>query len=139
GIDLYAANRLVYRYGGRAYEVLDLSRDVPRYRNVTCSCDPILEAEIRYALRKEKAKSLEDLRRRTRLSLGPCQGLRCFAGAAQIISEELGWSVKETLEQIRSSVQQRWEQKRPVLGGVALQEEELMSESFFTGGRLNRV
>ncbi|MDX1386843.1 MAG: glycerol-3-phosphate dehydrogenase/oxidase, partial [bacterium] len=74
GIDLYAANRLVYRYGGRAYEVLDLSRDAPRYRNITCSCDPILEAELRYALRKEKAKSLEDLRRRTRLSLGPCQG-----------------------------------------------------------------
>lgn len=128
-LDTFAVNRLVYRYGSRAYEVLELTREKPQNRNVLCECDPVLAAEARYVIRKEKVKTLEDMIRRTRLSLGPCQGTSCFHLAAQILGEELGYTVSRVFSQYARSLQKRWEQKRHILKGVALQQEELLVQT----------
>src|SRR5262245_14562698 len=73
-IPLYAAIRLVDRHGCRAQEVMKLAPSHLNQRNIICDCEPVLEAEIRYAVRHEWARTLADLQRRTRLTLGPCQG-----------------------------------------------------------------
>lgn len=129
-VPLMAAHRLVYRYGGRAYEVLQLTRENSSYRNLICACDPVTEAEIRFAVRFEGARTLEDLKRRTRTTLGPCQGMRCFLGAAQILGEELGLSPQKVWHQVRLSQNKRWREKIPALGGVGIQQEELMAQLY---------
>jgi glycerol-3-phosphate dehydrogenase len=87
-----AARRLVYRHGERALRILDRTRDRPTERDVTCTCEPVIEAEIRHAVRHELARTVADVARRTRLGLGACGGMRCAARCGQIVAEELDCS-----------------------------------------------
>ncbi len=136
-IPLYAAHRLVYRRGSRAVDVLKLLNTHPAEKNIICDCDPILEAELRYAVRHEWARTLEDLARRTRFSLGPCQGTACLMPGAQILGEELGLSASQVFEITRQSLEKKWEAKRPILKGTALQQEELFQAVHFNVGCLD--
>jgi glycerol-3-phosphate dehydrogenase len=84
-----AARRLVYRHGQRALRILERTRANGAERDVTCVCEPVLEAEVRHAVRDELARTVGDVARRTRLGLGACGGMRCAARCGQIVAEEL--------------------------------------------------
>jgi glycerol-3-phosphate dehydrogenase len=84
-----AARRLVYRHGERALRVLDRTERRRSERDTTCSCEPVLEAEVRYVVKEELARSVADVARRTRLGLGACGGMRCAARCGQIVASEL--------------------------------------------------
>jgi glycerol-3-phosphate dehydrogenase len=88
GITPVAARRLVYRHGSRALRVLERVDREPREAHVVCPCEPVLEAEVRYAIRHELARTVDDVTRRTRLGLGACGGMRCAARCGQIVAEE---------------------------------------------------
>jgi len=84
-----AARRLIYRHGSRALDLLERAAGRPRDLDVVCPCEPVLEAEVRNAVRREWACSVDDVARRTRLGLGACGGMRCAARCGQIVAEEL--------------------------------------------------
>ncbi|HKY62001.1 MAG TPA: glycerol-3-phosphate dehydrogenase C-terminal domain-containing protein, partial [bacterium] len=136
-VPLFAVNRLVYRHGARAVRILEQARERPTMGNLICQCEPVLECELRYAVRHEWARTLGDLRRRTRFSIGPCEGTRCFMMGAQILGEELGWSAKETFEQLKAFMAKSWKGRAPVLDGVSLQQEELCAATYYNVGCLN--
>jgi len=137
-ISLFAANRLVYRYGARATDVLAMTREQSVSRNVICQCDPVLECELRFAVRHEWARTLDDLRRRTRFSVGPCQGTRCFMMGAQILGEELELSPKEVFRQTREVLEKRWAEKLPILQETQIQQEELSASTYYNVACLER-
>ncbi len=85
-----AARRLVYRHGTIALRILERTARRPRERDVTCPCEPVLEAEVRHAISEEMARTVEDVSRRTRLGLGACGGMRCAMRCGQILAEETG-------------------------------------------------
>ncbi|MFO0547986.1 MAG: glycerol-3-phosphate dehydrogenase/oxidase [Polyangiaceae bacterium] len=89
-IDAVAARRLVYRHGSRALRIEERIRERPREASVVCPCEPVLEAEVRHAVKDELARSVDDVSRRTRLGLGACGGMRCAARCGQIVAEERG-------------------------------------------------
>jgi glycerol-3-phosphate dehydrogenase len=84
-----AARRLVYRHGERALRVLDRTARCANERDTVCPCEPVLEAEVRYVVREELARTVADVARRTRLGLGACGGMRCAARCGQIVTSEL--------------------------------------------------
>lgn len=133
-IATFAAQRLIFRYGTRAAQVLALTKERKSYASEICACDPVLEAELRFVIRYEFARTLSDLKNRTRLSLGPCQGARCWMGAAQILSEELGLKPSEVLKEVKQEAQGRWQQQRPILSGTTWQQSALMGQRFFGEG-----
>ncbi len=137
-IPLFAANRLVYRHGSRALRVLELLKEKPRLGNVICQCEPVLECELRYAVRHEWARSLGDLRRRTRYSIGPCEGTRCFMMGAQVLGEELNLKPDEVFDRLRAFMEKSWKGRAPVLDGTSLQQEELCSSVYFNVACLDR-
>ena len=51
---------------------------------------PVTEAEIRYAVKEELARTVDDVSRRTRLGLGACGGMRCAARCGRIVAEMTG-------------------------------------------------
>ena len=89
-VDAVAARRLVYRHGSRAQQVAERIRRRPAEARTVCNCEPVLEAEIRYVLGAEMARSVADVSRRTRLGLGACGGMRCAARCGSIVADELG-------------------------------------------------
>jgi glycerol-3-phosphate dehydrogenase len=125
GVPMYTATRLVYRHGTRARDVLDLTREHPEYKSHVCVCEPVTEAEIRYSVRHEWVRTLDDLRRRNRLGMGPCQGFHCTKLAANVLADELDRSAACTHADVLDFLQSRWKGRFTWLRGAQLRQEEL--------------
>ncbi len=143
GLDRHAAARLLFRHGALAPKVLAECRGDSRAahwrRRHVCRTEPVTEAEIRWVCRHEWVRTLEDLRRRTKWAEGPCQGLECLRAGARIAAEELGWTPEETDVEVARFLVARWRERRPVLAGRQLAEEELLEEALFTVEGWDRV
>lgn len=87
GVDPVTATRLEYRHGSRSVRILERMRRDPKQAAVVCPCEPVTDGEIRYAVEKELATSVDDVSRRTRLGLGACGGMRCAARCGRIVAE----------------------------------------------------
>lgn len=136
GVPRYAAFRMVYRHGRLAREILELTRGRPELKRTICQCEPVLACEAVYCIRNEWASSLTDLRNRTRLGAGPCQGMRCAGRAIAVLAEELSLSGREIQEQLLSFLERRWRGKRPILEGAMVDQEELNQAAYFYTGNL---
>ncbi len=96
---------------------------------VVCECEQVSRAEIAYAVKVLGVKTLDDLRRRTRVGMGPCQSSYCIRKAAAALAEELGDPQKaEALE--REFLQQRWKGIVPVCWGEQLRQAEYLREKY---------
>ena len=58
-------------------------------RTIVCECEGVTLGEIRYAINTLGATSLDDLRRRTRIGMGQCQGRQCACRALGLIAQLL--------------------------------------------------
>ncbi len=139
GVSRYAVSRMIYRHGARARDVLELTRENPGLKRTVCECEPVLACELVYSMRKEWAVSLTDLRNRTRLGAGPCQAATCASRAVAVLAEEMGLSGREIQEQLLSFLQRRWRGKRPILGGVMVDQEEINQASHFLSANLAKM
>jgi glycerol-3-phosphate dehydrogenase len=85
GLAGWEARALETRHGTRAGQVAGLG-DLSR----VCVCETVSDTELRFAVRRLFARTLDDLRRRTRMGMGPCQGSTCAPRASAILADELG-------------------------------------------------
>jgi glycerol-3-phosphate dehydrogenase len=90
-----------------------------------CRSEAITAAEIRYAVEVEGCRTLDDLFRHAHVGAGSCDGLDCAAPAAHIMMELLEWTPAHTRAEIAAFRDRRWTQRRPVLRGAQLAQEEL--------------
>ena len=108
GMSQDVAEHLSRTYGGRAWEVCELSDPTglswPRFGNPLAPNYPYIDAEVRYACR-EYACTIEDvLSRRTRLAfLNKDAAISALPHVADIMAEELGWSADVKAEQVAAA------------------------------------
>jgi glycerol-3-phosphate dehydrogenase len=121
-----AAARLVYRHGSRAREILRLVDDDPRLGLVLCRDEAITAAEIVHCCREEEVRRLQDLRRRCRLAVGACGGLDCARIAAQVAGRTLGWDADRVRAELQDLLDLGWRERRVILDGHQLAQEELI-------------
>lgn len=138
-LDPYAVSRMAYRHGSKTEEILKLTAEEPSNGNLVCECEPVMEAEIRYAIRNEWARTIPDIRRRTRLGTGSCQGRRCTVRAAYILGEELGLGSDGIKKLIQGFMKERWKGKAPILTDKQLAEEELNLATHILSDNLNVI
>lgn len=93
--------------------------------DVLCECEHVTRAEIAYAVKNLDVHNLVDLRRRTRVGMGTCQGSFCMKRVAAALAEELGTPEKAG-EFVRQYAAERWKGMRPVCWGESLREAEYM-------------
>ncbi len=136
GVAAPAVARLVYRHGSRAREVLRLVRDDPRLGYVVCRDEAILAAEIVHCCRHELVRKLVDLRRRCKLAAGACGGLDCARIAAQLAGRELSWSFDRIRAELEDLFDLGWRERRAILAGHALAQEELLRAAHGGAGAL---
>lgn len=125
GITPVAARRLVYRHGGRARLIAHRMKREPSERAVVCTCEPVLEAEVRHAITHEHARTVDDVARRTRLGLGACGGMRCAARCGQILADELDTPVEEGLASARRFLVRQGRMRIPCMGPEQARQEAL--------------
>lgn len=83
GVPAGISLRLARKYGSRASDILQKGREI------ICRCQGVLDCEIRYVIKEEFCRDLDDIMRRTGAGWGACQGLRCAKHMAKILMEEL--------------------------------------------------
>jgi len=102
--------RLTAIYGARAAAIVRLTQDRPDLDRPVCPSCPTIAAELVYAVRREKARTLGDLLlRRTGLGFEPCLGLDCAPEAARIAAPWLGWdqaAVEDAVTDYRRELQE---------------------------------
>ena len=90
-----------------------------------CECEHVTRGEIAYAVRELGVRTLDDLRRRTRVGMGTCQSSFCVLRAAKVLAEELGNPELET-ELAKDFLRERWKGIKPVCWGDQMREAEHM-------------
>lgn len=111
----------VYRHGERAEQFL--TSDAQR-QAVICECEMVTAGEIEYAIKKLDVHNLVDLRRRTRLGMGPCQGELCTYRAASLFEQHAQLDGHEASLLLSEFLEERWKGIKPVFWGNALREAE---------------
>jgi glycerol-3-phosphate dehydrogenase len=124
-----AIRRLAYRHGSLAAEVLAPCAEAPSQRRALCRCEPVLEAEVRWAVRRESARTLGDVSRRTRLGTGPCGGVRCALPAALVLARELGRDAGWAREEARRFLETRYRSRRAVVDGDQFRMEAVLARA----------
>jgi glycerol-3-phosphate dehydrogenase len=125
GIDEVTARRLCARHGARAHEILSSTKDQPERRRVVCECESVTEVEVRHAVDKEWARSVDDVSRRTRLGLGPCGGMRCALSCGRVVAEARGQSPSEGLTSAAEFIQRSLKRRLPAMGPEQARQEAL--------------
>lgn len=129
------AARVAYRHGARAEEVLQLCDEDPRLRLVLCRDAGLLAAEVVHCARHELVRRLRDLRTRCKLAVGACGGLDCARTAAQLAGRELGWGPAHVRAELADLLEVGWRERRAVLDGDQLAQEELLRGAHWGVGR----
>ena len=94
-----------------------------------CGCEPVIEAEVRYVLRSEFARSVGDVSRRTRLGLGACGGMRCAGRCGAIVAEELGYPPTDGMQQALQFLHRQARTRVCALGSEQARQEALIIAS----------
>ena len=99
---------------------------------LVCECENVSLGEIRSAISNYDIHSLADLRRRTRVGMGTCQGTWCIRKASTILAEAQG-KPQEADRLARAYLNERWKGMMPVGWGDTLREMEFMQKVFKAG------
>jgi glycerol-3-phosphate dehydrogenase len=92
---------------------------------VICECELVPLAKLRDALADSDTTILDDIRRRLRLAMGPCQGGFCIYRATGVMHELEHLSAAEANQSLRDFLQERWKDLWPVLYGDQLRQSRL--------------
>jgi len=77
-------------------------RDNPKYGHIICRCENVTEQEVVEAIRAG-ARTLDEVKFRTGVGFGKCQGSFCTPRALKIMAQELGISPLELTKKGRNS------------------------------------
>lgn len=111
----------VYRHGDRTPNWLGDSR---LHRSLVCECEAVTAGEVEYAIENLGVKNLLDLRRRTRVGMGTCQGELCACRAAALLNRYQVTTPAQSLNQLSEFLNERWKGIEPIAWGDALRESE---------------
>lgn len=113
------------RIGSDFDKVLDDIENNKKDNELVCECEMVTLAEIKYVADDPATYFLNDIRLRTRLGMGTCQGTFCSLRAiAALEKENIGMRLKPS-DNIKNFLQKRWNGLRPILWGSQIKEAEL--------------
>ncbi|WP_042340132.1 anaerobic glycerol-3-phosphate dehydrogenase subunit GlpA [Desulfosporosinus youngiae] len=119
-----AVTKMLERAGSEAEGILhDIESDSAKGQ-MLCECEMVSLAEVEKTVADEDVHCLSDIRRKTRLGMGTCQGAFCGYRALPLLRREKN-KYAPFREELRSFLDQRWKGIRPVLWGAQLRETEL--------------
>ncbi|MBE2896831.1 anaerobic glycerol-3-phosphate dehydrogenase subunit A [Pasteurellaceae bacterium HPA106] len=126
----------VYRHGSRATKLLEQER---LDSSLVCECEAVSAGEVRYAVDELNVNNLVDLRRRTRVGMGTCQGELCACRAAGLMARFKVASAQQSTQQLASFMEERWRGIEPIAWGDALREADFTSWVYYGLMGLNDV
>jgi glycerol-3-phosphate dehydrogenase len=90
-----------------------------------CECELIGRGRLEETMRRDGSTNLDDMRRRLRLGMGPCQGGFCIYRATGILHGVDRLDGAEASTSLLSFLQERWKGVWPILYGDQLRQARL--------------
>jgi glycerol-3-phosphate dehydrogenase len=110
----------VGRHGARAVNIgLKDEYDA----SLVCECEEVSVGEVKYAIDELDVHNLVDLRRRTRVGMGTCQGELCACRAAGMLADAHKCTDRAKND-LKNFVNERWKGMYPICWGDTLRESE---------------
>lgn len=106
--------------------VNEIGRGADQDDALVCECEAVSVGEVKFAMDRLSVSNLINLRRRTRMGMGTCQGGLCACRAAAILGDGLGCH-KKALADLADFVNERWKGMQPVAWGQTLVEAQFAS------------
>jgi glycerol-3-phosphate dehydrogenase len=107
-----------YRLGERLARKEQHLRD----EQVICECELVAREKLEQALKDSGSINLDDIRRRLRLGMGPCQGGFCIYRAAGVMHAAGGLSAEQADASLTAFLEERWKGVWPILYGDQLRQ-----------------
>jgi len=107
-----------YKLSTRLQSKEERVRDV----QIICECELVSRERLENTLHETGSNVIDDVRRRLRLAMGPCQGGFCIYRTAGIMHELHKLSAEQADTSLRDFLQERWRGLSPVLYGDQLRQ-----------------
>jgi len=102
-------------------------------KEVVCECELVTRREVEESFKVLGAKTLEDIKRRTRAGMGECQGQFCAYKVADIMVE-LGTSFHDALRSLNEFLRNQWKTEQILEGTQRAQLEFFKAMYKLVGG-----
>lgn len=119
-----AAKKAAERLGDNFTDVVTAAEKDPDQRQMYCECELVTMAELKSVAASGDCHTLGDLRRKTRLGMGTCQGTFCGYRSLGVLNAHTKFA-DDHKAYLGSFLQRRWQGIRPVLWGEQLREAQL--------------
>ncbi len=123
-----ASEEIPYEHGSKHYVITHRLEDRERDRlddQVVCECELMSRGMFTALLKEQPDATLDDVRRRLRLGMGPCQGGFCTMRAAGIALDEGAIDVERATGLLRLFLRNRWIGLWPILFGDQVRQTAL--------------
>ncbi|MBS7409592.1 MAG: (2Fe-2S)-binding protein, partial [Muribaculaceae bacterium] len=110
----------IHRHGDMAAQI---ANNTPAERSLVCECEDVSVGEVEFALNNLDVNNLVDLRRRTRVGMGTCQGEICACRAASMLARAHNCAERARTD-LADFVAERWKGTYPIAWGDTLREAE---------------
>ena len=91
---------------------------------LVCECEGVSVGEIKYVVENQHVHNLLNLRRRSRVGMGTCQGKLCACRAAALLGR-FNNNIPKAQEDLAEFLDERWKGMKPVAWGSTLREAQL--------------
>ncbi|MGQ4915148.1 MAG: FAD-dependent oxidoreductase [Candidatus Asgardarchaeia archaeon] len=126
------------RQGSKIEKILSMIEENESYKSIICTCEPVITAEVIYSLEHEWVNTVDDLRRRTRIGVGPCQGSFCTHKVIALLAKRKGWGPLKAQQEMLAFLNERWKGKYPILSKTQIPQEEL-TQAIYVGLGLRSI
>ena len=92
--------------------------------SLVCECEEVSIGAVEYAMEHLSVNNLVDLRRRTRIGMGTCQGELCACRAAGLMGRRDAVCARKAKADLVSFLNERWKGMQPIAWGDTLRESE---------------
>lgn len=129
----------IQRYGEKGQQIQHYLERNPEKGIILCECEDVSSAEVEEAASWENTKNLDDLRRKTRVGMGTCQGLYCSFRSLGAAWESLRKKPEHPLQQLNNFLENRYKGQKSLLWESQIKECELTLGVYSTIFNLERV
>ncbi len=95
------------------------------YGELICECELVTVMDVEQSIIKSSTATIDDIRRETRLGMGPCQGAFCSYRAVGMLHSLRQPDINQTNAGLRDFLQERWKGQMPILSGQQLHQARL--------------
>jgi glycerol-3-phosphate dehydrogenase len=113
-------------YGRHGSRSVDVEINDKNDESLVCEREGVSVAEVNYAIEELGASNILNLRHRTRVGMGTCQGELCACRAAGLLSKANGCA-RKSVEDLATFMNERWKGMYPVSWGDTLSEAQFTS------------